>query len=293
MSGPLGSIACNSVMHAPARKERTFSISVPGCELFAVEVGDGAPLVMLHGGPGASHDYLRPQLDRLSEAHRRLVYYDQRGSGRSLLSTGAPWGTVGDHVDDLEAIRQALDIANLDLCGYSWGGLLALHYAVAYPQHTGRLLLVSTAPAHSAWRPEVKTRMTQVAERSEVALWKATLDLTDRRNRFAVAVAGYFLEPAQALQLTPFLVRGSAEQAVWNSLGSYDLLPALEAIQVPALLLHGVQDPIPIESARQTAAALGAPLVEIAHCAHVPYVEQPAVLFDAAIPFLRRATWAL
>lgn len=265
-------------------------VAAPGCALFVGAVGSGRPLVMLHGGPGATHDYLRPQLDRFTDAGRRLVYYDQRGNGRSPLAAGVSFGTVDDHVSDLELVRQTLGQERLDLCGYSWGGLLALHYALRFPAHTGRLLLVSTAPARLFWREEMKARMRRAAERPSVAAWKATLDRSDRRHRFALAVAGYFYDPTQALALTPFLVRDRAEQAVWTSLGDYDLLPALAALakerRSPTLLIHGSDDPIPVEAARETAAALGAPLVEIPACGHVPYVEQPAAFFPPALDFL-------
>lgn len=271
-------------MHAAAEKE--FTIETPGCALYAVAVGD-APrrLVMLHGGPGASHDYLRPQLDRLGEA-RTLVYYDQRGGGRSPIGVGQAYAGVDRHVEDLETLRVQLDEPQLALCGYSWGALLALHYAVAYPENVERLLLISSAPSRGFWREQMKLRMQQAAARAEVLAWKSTLDLTDRRQRFALAVAGYFVEPRQALELTPFVVRASAEQAVWQSLGDYDLRPALSSLELPALLIHGQDDPIPLEAARETAAAIRAPLVELPACGHVPYVEQPAALFAAALPFL-------
>lgn len=273
-------------MHATDEKE--FRIQASGCPLFAIAVGDASrSLVMLHGGPGASHDYLRPQLDALVTAERRLIYYDQRGGGRSLLGAGQAYGGVERHVEDLEQVREHLGEPQLALCGYSWGALLALHYAVAYPENVERLLLISPAPSRAFWREPMKTRMQRALARPEVQAWKATLDLTDKRQRFALAVSGYFVEPQRALELTPFLVRDRAEQAVWQSLGDYDLRAALSALEVPALLVHGVDDPIPLESARETAASLRAPLVELTHCGHVPYVEQPTALFDAIIPFVR------
>ena len=86
-------------------------------------------------------------------------------------------------------------------------------------------------------------------------------------------MAGYFHDPAKASGLTPFRVTGRTQQAVWESLGDYDLRPALSGLRIPAIVLHGDDDPIPADSARAVAAALGAPFHLLADCGHVPYVE--------------------
>lgn len=276
-------------MHASDNTSRTFSVSVPGCDLFALETGDASapPLVMLHGGPGASHDYLRPQLDRLTAAGRRLVYYDQRGSGRSALLPDGVWAGIGEHVEDLARVHEATGARTIDLCGYSFGAVLALHYAIRFPTRVGKLLLLSSAPPRAAWGDEMKARLKAASERESVAALKASLDMSDRKNRFAVLVAKYFYDPKQAPQLTPFLVRDKAEAALLQSLVGYDLLPALQQLTVDALFIHGTDDPIPIAAAREAATALRAPLVELAACGHVPYIEQPEALFAAALSFLR------
>ena len=143
-------------------------LRVPGAQLFSVEVGDGPEVaVLLHGGPGASHDYLRPQLDALARpGARRLFYYDQRGGGRSPLDAGTPPGTVEDHVADLDRVRQHLGLDRLTLVGYSWGGLLALLYTVEHPDRVAKLALISPAPARAADRAEMKVRLAASARRA-------------------------------------------------------------------------------------------------------------------------------
>lgn len=267
-------------------------LEVEGAQLFVVEVGAGPPVVLLHGGPGASHDYLRPQMDALagdvaSRPCRRLVYYDQRGSGRSPLAPGRPPGTASDHVADLDRLRAHLGEGRLRLVGYSWGGLLALLYALEHPRSVERLALISPAPARARERAVAQTRLEAAQRRPEVDALKRSLPAPlDRRARFALAVAGYFADPRRALELTPFLVKQAAEQAVWRSLGDYDLRPGLSTLELPALIVHGALDPIPLESSRLTAQALGAELVELEHCGHVPYVEAPAPLLAALNRFL-------
>jgi proline iminopeptidase len=264
-------------------------LPVDGAQLHTLEFGEGPDVaVMLHGGPGASHDYLRPGLDAVAVAgKRRLFYYDQRGSGRSPLDAGvapAGWQT---HVADLDAVREHLGGAPLTLIGYSWGALLAMLYTVEHPDRVARLLLISPATAAGRERAEAKERLVAMGQRPSVQALRERLDLTDRRNRFALAVAGYFVEPERALGLTPFVVKQSAEEAVWRSLGNdYDLRPRLRALGVPAFVAHGEEDPIPVATARATAEALDAEFVAIPRCGHVPYVEAPEALFGPLLRFL-------
>jgi proline iminopeptidase len=246
--------------------------------LFSLEIGSGPLRVLLHGGPGASHDYLRPQMDALGG---RLFYYDQRGGGRSREAGAGSWQ---EHVADLESLRIELGVEKLPLVGYSWGALLALLYAVEHPANVERLALISPAVAAARERPEAAARLKAANQRPEVAALRSRLDMGDRRNRFAVAVAGWFADPDKALQLTPFVIQQKAEERVWQSLGDYDLRPRL--VKLPSLVIHGEEDPIPIASARATAEALGARMHPLPRCGHCPYVEAPEELFPLLRTFL-------
>ena len=108
---------------------------------------------------------------------------------------------------------------------------------------------------------------------------------------FELSVAAYFHDPGRARDLTPFRVTGRTQQEVWTSLGDYDLRPALPRLRgTPAIVLHGEDDPIPIETARVTADLIGAPLHPLPACGHVPYVEafEPFVhLLDGLLPASR------
>src|SRR5687768_16472383 len=94
---------------------------VRGVAIFERRKGAGPPTVVLHGGPGAHHDYLLPGFDRVA-SRRLLIYYDQRGGGRSPVGRDVPVGWR-EHVEDLDALRALWDIPRLSIAGYSWGAL--------------------------------------------------------------------------------------------------------------------------------------------------------------------------
>src|SRR3989442_11179197 len=125
------------------------AVEVGGGRLSPRRAGDGPPVVVLHGGPGAHHDYLLPQYDLLARG-RTLLYYDQRGGGRSPVGRDPPVGWR-EHVADLEALRRHWSIDRLTLLGYSWGGLLAVLYWLEHPERVDRLAPVSPAPRRAAW----------------------------------------------------------------------------------------------------------------------------------------------
>jgi proline iminopeptidase len=248
--------------------------------LFERRIGRGPSTVVLHGGPGAHHDYLLPNFDALARS-RELIYYDQRGGGRSPVSRETPVGWR-EHVLDLEALRQQWGLERLTLAGYSWGGLLALLYAIEFPHRIERLALVSPAPAWREARVEFERRFAQrnlapELQRQRSALRESGLRERDpaayARRLFELSVIPYFSDPSRAHDLTPFRVTGRTQQEVWDSLGDYDLRPAVSRLAVPALVLHGEDDPIPLDAAATLARLLGADFHPLPHSGHVPYVE--------------------
>jgi proline iminopeptidase len=260
---------------------RTELVPIRGVALFVRRVGAGTPVVVLHGGPGADHDYLRPGFDMLADG-RELVYYDQRGGGRSPVAREVPVGWT-EHVADLEALREHWGLERMTVVGYSWGGLLALLYAGQHPRRLARLALVSPAPSWRAARARFEARFGQrnldpVFQEERRRLRESGLRERDpaafQRRMFELSVAPYFFDPAKARDLTPFRVTGRTQQEVWESLGDYDLRPGLPRLRdVPSLVLHGEDDPIPLDAARTTAELIGAEFHPVPRCGHVPYVE--------------------
>jgi len=276
-------------------------VELNGVRLYTRQVGDGPSVVVLHGGPGAHHDYLLPQYDRLAagRAGRTLIYYDQRGGGRSVVPRDVAVGWR-EHVADLEALRVHWRLDRLTLLGYSWGGLLAVLYALEHPSRIARLALVSGAPLTAAWREEFERRFAARMAQPWIARSRAELSALGlaqrdpekyRRIAFALSVAGYFHDPSRAREMTPFRVTERTRRAVWDSLGEYDLREQIR-LKFPngtaprSLLVHGIYDPMPIEAARETAALLSTGVVELAtgHAPHVEATEAFVRVLDGFLP---------
>jgi proline iminopeptidase len=285
-------------------------------ELYHTAYGpeDAPRLLVLHGGPGASLDYMLPQMLALASDYR-LIFYDQRGGGRSKSDDRSPitWKT---HVEDLAALVRELALEPLTLVGYSWGGLLALLYAIAAAggfRDEGlvfiasasapapvRMVLITPAPATTAFRAQFSAELARRQRAPWIAEERAALAASGLRERdaasynkrvFELGVAGYFKDPARARELTPFRVIARVQQSVWESLVGYDLTAKLALVEAPTLVIHGAHDAIPLASSTLIAQSLpNGELVVLDESAHVPYVEGDAAFFAAVREFLQRTS---
>lgn len=263
---------------------------------------DGPRLLVLHGGPGADQCYLLPQMLHLGERHD-LLFYDQRGGGRSKSDARVPvtWQT---HVEDLAAVIEEFSLEPLSIVGYSWGAMLALLYVILArsdktPRTPYRMALISPAPLTREYRRQFEAEFARRQSAPEIQrlreeLAESGLRESDppayRQRAFELGVAGYFHDPSNARNLTPFRVVGRVQQSVWESLGDFDVVGQLEGVRIPSLVVSGRDDPIPTASTVDAAHALGTKPVLLDECGHVPYVEQPQQLFATLDQFLDETT---
>jgi len=150
-------------------------VDANGVMIYYKVLGRGAPLVIVHGGPGASHDYFLPYLLPLAR-HNKLVFIDERGSGRSQKLEDPSGYTVENMVEDVETVRQALGLGKISLLGHSYGGALAQAYALKYQANLTHLILGSTWSSTKAIN-EIFVRMKQ----------NMSAELRERINRLEAA----------------------------------------------------------------------------------------------------------
>ncbi|MEP7086603.1 MAG: alpha/beta hydrolase, partial [Gemmatimonadota bacterium] len=202
----------------------------------------------------------------------------------------------------------------LTLVGYSWGGLLALLYAIAASggfRDEGlvitasepavapvRMVLICPAPATAAYRAQFSEELARRQRAPWIAEERAAIAAAGLRDSdpaayakriFELGVAGYFADPTRASELTPFRVIARVQQSVWESLAGYDITGKLPLVEAPTLVLHGAHDAIPLGSSEVIASALPrGELVILDESAHVPYVEGRGAFFAAVRDFLQR-----
>jgi len=277
-----------------------------GFRLYCRDVGQGQAIVVVHGGPDFDHFYFLPELDRLAESFR-LVYYDQRGRGRSAEGIRPEDVTLGSELDDLDRVRSFLGLESIAVLGHSWGGVLAMAYAVRYPDRVSHLVLMGTGPASADdWGRlrESFARHRPAEDRAE----KEAIAATDAYARGDLdAEAAYYrahfrmtvrqpddLEALVARLRTHFtpagvlLARAIEQQLYEETIESadFDLFPALRRLDVSTLVLHSEYDFVPVELAARIAEAVpAARLSVLPGCGHFAYLEAPELVSDEVSRF--------
>ena len=275
-----------------------------GVKLYYRLVGRGSePVVLIHGGPGFTSDYLADDLTPLARNHLLLVY-DQRGIGRSTLVSDSSALAAQRYAEDLEAIRKHLGREQLTLLGHSWGVAPAALYAMHYPQRVRRMILVGTIPADQSSLASAFQAM--AAARDSVTLHRmAELerirqanpdDLAACREYYKLWFTPFFAAKESASRMKGNVCAGSPESLknkpnvsrfTFASLGNWDWTTSLRKTTVPTLIIQGELDPLPIASARRWVATMpNARLLELKGVGHFPHVEAPDAFFAAVDRFL-------
>jgi proline iminopeptidase len=134
-------------------------VDIKGGKLYYEEEGHGIPLVLINGGPGGTHHGFHPYFSQMRDV-ARVIYYDQRGTGKSSYDNTGKTYTVKQAVQDLETLRKALNIKKWAVLGWSYGGLLAQCYALAYPEHViGLILVASQSGVHETFPQSARDKM--------------------------------------------------------------------------------------------------------------------------------------
>ncbi len=260
-------------------------------------IGSGPPLVVV-GGPQLGHQYMRP-LDPVAQDFR-VVYYDARGSGRT--DTGDPSRlSFAGAVDDLEALRQALELDRLSILGHSLGGHIAYLYASRHPERVESLILVDVGPpldeelGQRFWSA-MQSRRSDADERAGSQI-RASAEFQAGEpaavERFMKNMYGpFFRDPRTPDQsdwgFTPITAANvlEYEERLMGTLAALDPVGSLGRVECPTLVVHGETDPIPWEFGKFIADRIpGAKLVVIPGASHFPFVEDSAAFLQAIEEF--------
>lgn len=275
-------------------------VAVNGTELFVrrKNEGGGEPIVIVHGGPVLEHGYLLPWLAPLADTYE-VVFYDQRLSGRSAAEVPAESVRVATFVDDIEALRRQLGLGRVHLVAHSWGGHLALQYALRHGESLRSLVLLDPMAASTElWQQEeaaLAGRLT-AAERAEMQAMRSS-DAVQAGDPDAIAALlkasfrAQFHDPSRADDLELYVPADyQARSRRFGAMAvdlSFDLHPRLAEIPVPTLVLYGAAEPGLELGGR--ALHRGIPdsrLVVIERAGHFPFLERPDATLAAIREFL-------
>lgn len=273
--------------------------AVNGTELWVRRVGAGEPAVVVHGGPLLEHGYLVEHLEPLARDYE-LIFFDQRLSGRSAAEVEEGSVSLVNFAEDIEALRVALGPDRIHLVGHSWGGLLAMQYAILHPEHLASLTLLNPMAASSAlWQQEQQAlgSLSSEGDASKRQQIMATEAFAARRPEAIEQLLRLSFEPqfkdrSRVEDLDLFVPEDYAERsqrfaALGPDLESFDLHDALTGLDVSALILYGDSE---------VGATLGGPAIHealrgskfvlVENAGHFPFIEQPEVFMTTVRDFL-------
>lgn len=319
---PLAAAACDDAPTLSARSAAPSATSyaapvtsegyltgADGLQLFYRVYGGGPDTtVVLAGGPALALSYLDKDLAPLAHG-RTVIYYDARNAGHSQIVMDPAMLSMERHVADLEAVRQHFGIGKLKLIGHSWGAMVAPFYAAAHPQNVDRMVLVTPGPIETQYdaisEAERISRTDPAVLQHQGELFGLLFSGTSPdpvgtcEELFSIWFPAYFYDPANASNMrgrycdtTP----AGANALIFSlfagraSLGqTWDLAPMLGGIQVPALVIHGAGDAIPLASTAGYSSALpNGELLVMDGSGHFPWLEEPTEFFTAVNNYLRR-----
>jgi proline iminopeptidase len=291
-------------------------VDAHGVLIYYTTIGRGAPLVIVHGGPGASHDYFLPYLLPLAR-HNKLIFIDERGSGRSEKLEDPKGYTVENMVEDVEAVRTGLGLGKIALLGHSYGGVLAQAYALKYQRNLTQLILCSTFSSTRAIN-EVFVRMEQnmpaelrdrIKKMEAAGLFGRGKDYEKNRytNDYMIAAwgEGYFpylyqnhpdpnFDPigqgVTSWDLYREMWGSHGEFVIDGNLASVEYTDRLSTIHVPTLITasdHDESDPAMSEVMHQKIA--GSTIVVFPKSGHMTFVDQPGLFLNVVETFLHPA----
>lgn len=270
-------------------------VSVDGAELFCRSLGKGSPLIVIHGGPGLSQNYLQPQLYRLAENHL-VIFYDQRDCGESKGDFNADKINIQTYINDLDAVLKAFKLDKAALLGHSWGGLVAMEFAIAHPQSVSQLILANTMSASSTgfdlFVQEVMTRAAPVMDELEALQQLPEFiegDPDTHERAFKLYYPYYCYNPESARLINIRMsqsanLKGRKVYEVWRDnlfSQSYDFHGSLKNLKMPTLILHGDTDVIPMSSVQKIHESIPqSQFVLLKNCGHFSHIESPDAFFN-------------
>jgi proline iminopeptidase len=254
--------------------------------------GNGDPLILLHGGPGIPHDYLKDT--RALSPYARLVFFDQRGAGRSGRSKTLDY-TIEANVEDTENVRKGLGLGTCAVFGHSWGGMLAQAYALKYSNNVKKLVLANTFStvvhlnaALAKIRSSVPQELQKTYEKYERAglysgretypdEYQAAVDVAYEPISISVPKPAHLQDAFRKISYEVYRTMwgDQTEFKITGTMSTFNFLPRLSEIKVPTLVIVGANNMTTVEMAKETVKRIPkGRLVIFERSRHYPFIEE-------------------
>ena len=269
---------------------------INGSDVYYKTMGHGDPLLVIHGGPVLDHSYFLPHFERLAKDHQ-LIFYDQRACGRSSIEVDSASMNLSGFVEDIEQIREKLGFEKLDVLGHSWGGLVAMKYAIAHSDKINHLILAnSMAPSSADWQkenlaaannidPEDKRRLDVIVS---TGLLRSPKPVPYIKEMMMLSFKSQMFDKSNIDQLNLYIPENFQKRsAMFGLLGpdlaSYNLYSDLKAIKAPTLVIYGEAEFAPnLYASKMVDSLANGELKVIAASGHFPFIENP-ITFDRVV----------
>jgi L-proline amide hydrolase len=263
------------------------------------------PLLTLHGGPGAAHDYLE-SLDAVAASGRRVIYYDQLGCGRSSTPSNPAMWTVDLYKEEIDVVRAALNLDQIHLLGQSWGGMLAMEYAITQPKGVEGLIIASSPASMIQWveeanrlradlPPEVQRTLLaheEAGTTGDPAYEEAMMVFYDRHVCRLDPLPDFVARSFAALATNPEVyhtMNGPSEFHVTGTLKYWNIIDRLGEIRVPTLVTTGRYDEAtPLIGETVNRGIPGSEWVIFEQSSHMAHAEEPGRYLEVLTHFLDR-----
>ncbi|MEO7457161.1 MAG: proline iminopeptidase-family hydrolase [Gemmatimonadaceae bacterium] len=264
--------------------------------------GTGTPVILLHGGPGFSSYYFKP-LEALGD-DRKVVRYDQLGSGKSSGFTDTTKITIEHFVRELDSLRAHLGYEKVHIVGHSWGTILGLEYYRAHPEHVVSLTLASEALDIPQWERHARELLKTLPDSMQNAVRTREAEKKFDAPDYQAAIEAFYskyvwLRPVktdldstmQQVNMTIYnYMQGPSEFTITGTLKKYDSTPFLKSVKVPTLFTVGeVDEADPVTVRKHAAMTPGAKVVVIPNAAHLTTWDNPEAMIAAVRAHLRAA----
>ncbi len=269
------------------------------------EIPGKIPMLCLHGGPGATYDYLEP-LGAMAATGRRIVFYDQLGSGNSDHPQDPSALTIASFIEELVELRHALGLNHVHIFGQSWGGMLAMEYALTQPAGLASLIIADSPASTPQWIAEINRLRCELPAEVQATLLKHEDAGTTDDPAYQEAVMMFYrrhvcrLDPwPDCLNRTfgkmtqsPEVYRtmwGPSEFHVTGTLKDWNILDRLVEMSVPALVVGGRYDEAtPAVSETVHKGIPGSELVIFENSSHMPHLEETGLYLKTLADFMDR-----